>query len=163
MKKLTYEETEKLVEREVLSENNVHICIHGLSKHSTDEFVITNIRKEGKNFIFEVENITDCKKYVCTQDMISEISNMSIENLLKAYDMIGETKLNEFFEETDVENDILGKDDISYCGLYLEDGMKVYFHNDKNPKYTNKILTVRITENSGIKLVANRGRPKKIR
>mgnify|MGYP001058782639 CR=1 FL=1 len=63
---------------------------------------------------------------------------------------------------TDIEKDIIGKEEAELEGYELYDGLKFIFYKDKNEKYCGKTLTVKGVGES-IRFVANRGRPRKKR
>jgi hypothetical protein len=170
-RRLSYEETLKLIERGVLCESNVHICIDKLSKHSTDEYYINKIEIEEsatkKEILFDVikcdEAVTNNREPVwIPYNWIKEISNMPIECLLEAYDMVESNRIVEVYLETDIEKDIIGKEEAELEGYELYDGLKFIFYKDKNEKYCGKTLTVKGVGES-IRFVANRGRPRKKR
>lgn len=163
MRRLTLEETNFLIDINVLSDNNVHLIIDGLSKHSTDEFLIFHVYKEKENVLFDIVRCDDYMNriYTINYKQIKEISNMSIDAIIEAYGL-NERKIIEIDAETDIVNTVLGKDYAEIEEYDLEDGMKIILHNDKTPKYNEKILTVKDVGES-IRLVANRGRPRKIR
>lgn len=162
-RRLTLEETNFLIDMNVLSDNNVHLIIDGLSKHSTDDFLIFKIYKEKENILFDIVRCNDYmnKIYTINYKQIKEISNMPINAIIDAYEL-NERKIIEIDDETDIVNTVLGKDEAEIYGYDLEDGMKFILHNDKTEKYNNKILTVKNVGES-IRLVANRGRPRKSR
>ena len=74
-------------------------------------------------------------------------------------------RIIEIDEKTDVENTIIGQTFCTYVSpqrkIDLEDGMKIIFHKDVNPKYRNKVLTVKGVgyklNKQGNKLVMNLG------
>lgn len=168
-RRLSYEETLKLIEREILSVNNVHICIDKLSKYSTDEWIINKFKidENKKEILFDVikcdEAVANNREPVwIPYNWIKEISNMPIECLLEAYDMAESNKIVEVYLETDIEKDIIGKEEAELEGYELYDGLKFIFYKDKNEKYCGKTLTVKGVGES-IRFVANRGRPRKKR
>lgn len=168
-RRLSYEETLKLIERGILQVNNVHICLDNLSKHSTDEWIIEsiNIDKDKQEIIFSVQPlffpITSSQEPIpVPYQMIKEVSNMPIECLLEAYDMAEAKRVIEIYLETDIETDVIGKEDVEFEGYELYDGLQFILHNDKTAKYNDKILTVKGV-GEAIRFVANRGRPRKKR
>ena len=72
-----------------------------------------------------------------------------------------ENSIIEISYETDVMNDIVGKEEAELDGKDLDEGMRLILHNDKTEKMNNKILNVKYDDKGLLKLVANRGRPKK--
>ena len=68
----------------------------------------------------------------------------------------------EVYLETDIETDVIGKEDVEFEGYELYDGLQFILHNDKTAKYNDKILTVKGV-GEAIRFVANRGRPRKKR
>lgn len=91
---------------------------------------------------------------------INTVDSMSIQRLADAYSINDE--MNQIIVEykTDVDNDIFCKKEATLNDIELEDGMKIILQDDRNKKYNGKLLTVRGVGNS-IKLVGQRGRPKK--
>lgn len=168
-RRLSYEETLKLIERGILSVNNVHICIDKLSKYSTDEWIINKFKidENKKEILFDVTNCgtaitNNCEPIWIPYKWIKEVSNMPIECLLEAYDMAESNRIVEVYLETDIEKDIIGKEEAELEGYELYDGLKFIFYKDKNEKYCGKTLTVKGVGES-IRFVANRGRPRKKR
>ena len=165
-RRLTLEETKILVERGILCKNDVHICIDNLSRHSTDDWFIVNINESSDTILFDVAKcneplLSNRSSNWIKYNKIKEISNMSIDGVLSAYELDA-NRVIEIDIETDIENDVIGKDESEIDGYELEDGMKIIFHNDINPKYKDKVLTVKGVGES-IRLVAPRGRPRKSR
>ena len=168
-RRLSYEETLKLIERGILSVNNVHICIDKLSKYSTDEWIVNKFKidENKKEILFDVVNCetaitNNCEPVWIPYNWIKEVSNMPIECLLEAYDMAESNRIVEVYLETDIEKDIIGKEEAELEGYELYDGLKFIFYKDKNEKYCGKLLTVKGVGES-IRFVANRGRPRKKR
>ena len=169
-RRLTLEETKILVERGILCKNDVHICIDNLSRHSTDDWFIVNINESSDTILFDVAKCSEPllpnrKSNWIKYNKIKEISNMSIDCVLSAYELDSD-KVIEIDNESDVANTIVGQTFCTYVTpqrkIDLEDGMKIIFHNDINPKYKDKVLTVKGVGES-IRLVAPRGRPRKTR
>ena len=74
---------------------------------------------------------------------------------------ITQNSIIEISYETDVMNDIVGKEEAELDDKDLDEGMRLILHNDKTEKMNNKILNVKYDDKGLLKLVANRGRPKK--
>lgn len=158
-RRLSYDETIKLLEMNVLGVRQSFVCIDGLSKYSGDEYEVRDVTVGEKDIIIKVSRLNEERIYITSHKYIKEISRMSIEDTLKAYELL-DNEIIKITDETDVENNVIGKIESSIGEFELEDGMRVMLLNDKNLKYCNKILTVKgVGEN--IKLIANRGRPKK--
>lgn len=166
-RRLNYNETKELINKKILNKNDTHIIIDKYSKNNLDEWLINDIKinEDKKEILFDVINcktaITNNREpiwipYFC----IKEISNMPIECVLDAYEM--DVKEIMIFLPTDIEKTVLNKKYANIEDYELQDGLKIILHNDKNEKYNNKTLTVKGVGDS-IKLVASRGRPKKIR
>jgi hypothetical protein len=95
------------------------------------------------------------------------IEDMTLERIIQAYCVDDELNIIEIDDETDVKKDIIGVYEYVFKTsdgriIELKDGMKMIFHNDVSDKYRNRLLTVKGVGES-IKLVAQRGRPKKNR
>ena len=168
-KTLTFEQAQKLVERGVLGIQSNNICLHRLSRNNLDEWYIHNIARNDskKQIMFDVVKVTNPimnNRTPCwvPYTAIKTIAGMSIEKVLEAYDMAEINIIEEIDIETDVVNDVIGKESATIDGFELTEGKRFIFLNDKTSSYNNRIYTVKF-ENDKIKLVANRGRPKKIR
>lgn len=164
MVKLTYEQTIEFIKRGVLEVNNTLVDIENSSK----QYLIYKIKidVDNKQIYFDLYDASlpfdGHKPFLISYDKIKKIGYMPIDKILNAYDMGTENRIEEIDIETDVANDVIGKTSAVIDGIELQEGQRYIFLNDKTPQYKNRIYTVRI-ENGVIKLVANRGRPKKIR
>lgn len=166
---LTFEQTMKLMERGVIEAYSTHLCLNKLSKNRLDEWYINNIRIEEKDnkVFFDVIRVNDVMKnnrlpQWIPHTLIKEIGSMPVDKILEAYDMSENNRIEEIDIETDVVNDVIDKEFAEIDGIELVEGKRFIFLNDKTPKYNNRIYTVKFDDDK-IKLVANRGRPKKIR
>ena len=167
--KLTFEQAIKLVERGVLGVQSNNICLYQLSRNRLDEWYINNIKiNDSKSKIyFDVVRLNtpimnNREPQWVPHTLIREIGGMDIDKILEAYDMSENNRVEEIDIETDVVNDVIGKEYAEIDGIELTEGKRLIFLNDKTPTYNNRIYTVKFDEDK-IKLVANRGRPKKIR
>lgn len=160
-KRLTFEQAKTLIDMEVLGVKKSYVCIDGLSKYSGDEYEIKGITVGDSDIIIKVSRIEETKIYITSYRFIKEISRMSIEEILEAYEML-ENKVIEITNSTNVEKDVIGKKEAMIGEHCLTEGMKFILYNEKSSKYSNKILTVKYNEENLIRLVANRGRPKKV-
>lgn len=161
-RRLTFEEAKILLDREVLGVMKSMVCVDGLSKAPTDSYDVKNIIVGDSDIIIMVSKPCETKTYITSYKFIKSIGDMDIERLLGAYD-IDSNKTYEIDDYTDVLTTVIGKEEAMIGDIELDEGMKFILHNDANEKYCNKVLTVKYDENDMIKLVANRGRPKKIR
>lgn len=167
--RLTFEQTLKFIERGIIENYTTHICLDKLSRNRLDEWYINNIKIDEPNqkVYFDVIRLNDVRRnnrdtQWVPHTLIKEIGSMSIDKILEAYDMSENNRIEEIDIETDVENEVIGKESAEIDGIELIEGKRFIFLNDKNIKYNNRIYTVKF-EDDVIKLVANRGRPKKIR
>lgn len=158
---LTKEQALKLVEKGVLIKNSSQLIIKDLSVNDIDEYMIDEVYKTKTSIKFKVIRVKDLSSTIVDCAQIEKIGDMSIEKILCAYE-IGENSVEEIDIETDVLNDVIGKKTAIIDGFELKEGMKFIFENDITPKYCNRVLKVKFV-NGLIQLVANRGRPKKIR
>lgn len=110
----------------------------------------------------EVQNMEDDRLGIATYQSITSIEYMDINRFVQAYEVDDEMNMIDVIKKTNVEKSIIGKKTATVNGNKLKDGMKIFLHNDSNPKFCNKPLTVKGT-GSSIKLIAPRGRPKKIK
>lgn len=168
-KTLTFEQAQQLVERGVLGIQTNHICLHRLSRNDLDEWYIQKVavNRTKNQYLFDVVKLNTPvlhNRVPCwiPHTMIKSIAGMSIEKVLEAYEMSETNRVEEIDIETDVVNDVIGKESAIIDGFEIAEGKRFIFLNDKTPNYNNRIFTVKM-ENDRIKLVANRGRPKKIR
>lgn len=128
------------------------------------DYKILNIDEEFNLTIKDISKDTD---KVIPYTKICVIEDMTLDRIMQAYSVDDELSIVEVSDETDVKKDIIGVYEYVFKTsdgkiIELEDGMKIIFHNDVNPKYRNRVLTVKGV-GSSINLVAPRGRPKKNR
>lgn len=128
------------------------------------DYKILNIDEE---FNLTIKDISNDKDKVIPYTKICVIEDMTLDRIMQAYSVDDELSIVEVSDETDVKKDIIGVYEYVFKTsdgkiIELEDGMKIIFHNDVNPKYRNRVLTVKGV-GSSINLVAPRGRPKKNR
>lgn len=152
---LKLNEAQEFVNRGVL-EHNVEIGITNFK----GEYFIDKIFQLNGDVRFLVTKLDESVSYNISYKQISIIAGQSIDDILEAYDM-GENSIIEIDTETDVMNDIVGKEEAELDGKDLDEGMRLILHNDKTEKMNNKILNVKYDDKGLLKLVANRGRPKK--
>lgn len=159
MERLTLQQTLKLIDRNIIKQNETHLIVDKVSSNDLDDYIITKIFKNSNDIQFKVESLRDLSSYVIDYRQIKKIDDMNIKDLLNAYDM-GENSIVEIDIPTDAIKDIIGKTTAIIDGYKLENNMRIRLHNDINPKYCNKIFKVKFIDEK-ITLVANRGRPKK--
>jgi hypothetical protein len=152
---LKLNEAQEFVNRGVL-EHNVEIGITNFK----GEYFIDKIFQLNGDVRFLVTKLDESVSYNISYKQISIIAGQSIDDILEAYDM-GENSIIEISYETDVMNDVVGKEEAELDGKDLDEGMRIILHNDKTEKMNNKILNVKYDDKGLLKLVANRGRPKK--
>jgi hypothetical protein len=152
---LKLNEAQEFVNRGVL-EHNVEIGITNFK----GEYFIDKIFQLNGDVRFLVTKLDESNSYNISYKQISIIAGQSIDDILEAYDM-GENSIIEISYETDVMNDVVGKEEAELDGKDLDEGMRIILHNDKTEKMNNKILNVKYDDKGLLKLVANRGRPKK--
>ena len=152
---LKLNEAQEFVNRGVL-EHNVEIGITNFK----GEYFIDKIFQLNGDVRFLVTKLDESVSYNISYKQISIIAGQSIDDILEAYDM-GENSIIEISYETDVMNDVIGKEEAELDGKDLDEGMRIILHNDKTEKMNNKILNVKYDDKGLLKLVANRGRPKK--
>lgn len=110
----------------------------------------------------EVKNMENDSLLNTTYNTLTSIEYMDIDRFVKAYEVDDEMNMVDVIKKTNVEKTIIGKKSAKINGVELTDGSKIFLHNDLNPKFCNKPLTVKGV-GSSIKLIAPRGRPKKIK
>ena len=110
----------------------------------------------------EVRNMENDLLMNTTYNTLTSIEYMDIDRFVKAYEVDDEMNMVDVIKKTNVEKTIIGKKSAKINGVELSDGSKIFLHNDSNPKFCNKPLTVKGV-GSSIKLIAPRGRPKKIK
>ena len=163
---LTYEQAKKLCERNILSNNSI-IMVNIPAIKNKNCFInkIINDTKNKKimvDIIFQEIIPNNREPFFIPHTLISKIENMPVEKILEAYDMSENNKIEEIDIETDVVNEVIGKKEGCVDGIELKEGKRFIFLNDVTPKYNNRIFTVKYDNDNNIKLIANRGRPKKI-
>ena len=152
---LKLEEAQEFVKRGVLA-HNVEIGITNFK----GEYFIDKIFQLNGDVRFLVTKLDESVSYNISYKQISIIAGQSIDDILEAYDM-GENSIIEISYETDVMNDVVGKEEAELDGKDLDEGMRIILHKDKTEKMNGKILNVKYDDKGLLKLVANRGRPKK--
>jgi hypothetical protein len=129
-----------------------------------NEHIVHSLQLKNGKYYFLVVNTRSGQQKLIPQDYILTIDDMTIDRIIEAYSVDDEIRIIEIDEKTDVANTIIGQTFCTYVSpqrkIDLEDGMKIIFHNDVNPKYRNKVLTVKGV-GEYIKLIAPRGRPRK--
>lgn len=154
-KMLKLEEAKEFVKRGIF-DKNVEVGIVNFR----NEFFIDKIAELPNDVRFIVTSLDEACKCNVSYKQIIKIAGQSIEDVLEAYDM-GSNKTIDVNMETDVVNDVIGKDEATIIGIKLDEGMRIILHKDKTEKMNNKILNVKYDNEGLIKLVGNRGRPKK--
>lgn len=152
---LKFNEAQEFVNRGVLA-RNVEIGITNFR----NEFFIDRISQLPNDIRFLITSLDEACKCSISYRQITKIAGQPIEKILEAYEM-GENKTIEIDVETDVVNDVIGKEEAEIDGIDLDEGMKIILHNDKTAKMNNKILNVKYDNEGLLKLVGNRGRPRK--
>jgi hypothetical protein len=126
-----------------------------------DEFIIDGIYKKDGLLKFSVVNAYNGSKSFINPRFIKSIDGMNAVKLFEAYNM-DDNEPYEINDETNVYLDLIGKPSATINGITLKDGMRFVFNKDCNRKYCQRVLKVRFVDGV-INLVANRGRPRKIR
>ena len=129
------------------------------------DYKITKIfpyKDKNKATLLEVQNMENDKITIASYNSITSIEYIDIDRFVKAYEVDDEMNMVDVIKKTNVEKTIIGKKSAKINGAELSDGSKIFLHNDSNPKFCNKPLTVKGV-GSSIKLIAPRGRPKKIK
>lgn len=157
---LTKEQMEFLVNKGVLKEG-IFIMIEN------EPYVDYKILSIDEGYNLTIRDIMNEKDKVIPYTKICVIEDMTLERIIQAYSVDDELNIIEIDDETDVKKDIIGVCEYVFTTsdgriIELADGDKIVFHNDVNDKYRNRLLTVKGVGES-IKLVAQRGRPKKNR
>lgn len=156
---LTKEQMEFLVNKGVLKDG-IFIMIEN------EPYVDYKILGIDEEYNLTIRDIMNEKDKVIPYTKICVIEDMTLDRIIQAYCVDDELSLIEVDCETNVVEDIIGKEETyietTMGKISIEEGMKIVFHNDITDKYRNRVLTVKIVENK-IKLVAPRGRPKKNR
>ena len=119
-------------------------------------------KDKNKDILLEVQNMENDKIEIASYKSITSIEYMDIDRFVRAYEVDDEMNMVDVIKKTNVEKTVIGKKTAKIDGIELVDGSKVFLHNDSNPKFCNKPLTVKGV-GSSIKLIAPRGRPKKIK
>lgn len=155
---LTKEQMEFLVNKGVLKDG-IFIMIEN------EPYVDYKILGIDEGYNLTIRDIMNEKDKVIPYTKIWVIEDMTLERIIQAYCVDDELSIIEIDDKTDVKKDIIGVGDYIFKTsdgkiIELEDGMKIIFHNDVSSKYRNRLLTVKGVGTS-IKLVGQRGRPKK--
>lgn len=127
------------------------------------EVVYYDCLDDKQKIAFKISKNSD-KIYGINTELIETIDNMNVERYLESCDIMEDnTDLNAIIqEETDVVNELEGTNLTEYHGIKLIENMFITFKNDKSKDYNFKRYSVSgVGEN--IKLMRNRGRPKKIK
>lgn len=157
---LTKEQMEFLINKGVLKDG-IFIMIEN------EPYVDYKILGIDEDYNLTIRDIMNEKDKVIPYTKIWVIEDMTLDRIIQAYSVDDELNIIEIDDETDVKKDIIGVYEYVFKTsdgriIELKDGMKMIFHNDVSDKYRNRLLTVKGVSES-IKLVAQRGRPKKNR
>lgn len=152
---LKLSEAQEFVKRGVLAKN-VEV---GITNFRND-FFIDKICQLNGDIRFIVTSLDEACKCNVNYRQITKIAGQPIDKILEAYDL-GENKVIEFTTLTNVMEDVIGKEEAEIDGIELDEGMRIILHSDITAKMNNKILNVKYDDKGLLKLVANRGRPKK--
>lgn len=161
---LKQDEVNFLVEKGVIKNNSmVQICNQVYPGMKVPDYKIMKLYQNGNNWVdMTVKNIETDVNYKLPINRIVAIDDMKVERMVQAYSVEDELNTIDVIKKTNVNKTIVGKKSVKVNGTQLEDGMRLFLHNDSDKRMNNKVLTVRGV-GSSIVLVAPRGRPKKIK
>lgn len=137
---LKLSEAQEFVKRGVLAKN-IEV---GITNFRNDFFIDT-IHQLNGDIRFIVTSLDEACKCNVNYRQITRFAGQPIERLLEAFDM-GENKIIEMHSETNVMEDIVGKEEAEIEGIDLDEGMRIILHNDITTKMNNKILNVKYND-----------------
>lgn len=153
MSLLTDKDALMLIKRGVLAKNtliNLNVTRCRCSCY------ISQMLKTKNGLLFKVTATDDTKYAYIKSSDIEMIDGQRIDSLLAAYSDTDNVVID-IKDKTDAANIKEPK----LGNTMLEDGMKVILHNDVTESLNNRILNVKIDDKGVVKLVGNRGRPRK--
>jgi len=156
MNHLTINQTRDFLNKGILEVNNTYVTLYNCH----DDFIIDKVYDLGNNIRFVVSRLKYEEPRNISYKEIETIGGMKIDDIINAY-VFDDEDVIQIEDETDVINDVIGKPFAVLGNYTLTDGMKIILKNDKTEKMNNKTLSVKYSENTGLKLSGQRGRPKK--
>lgn len=153
-KLLTEKEALMLIKRGILA-NNTQISVKNNKTNKMMDCYVIKLMRVNSRIMVRAKTMDDSITIVAPIDCVLMIDGQSIESIISAYTDTDEViTITEPTDAANIEGKKLGNID-------LEDGMRVILQNDATESLNGKVLNVRIANDGSVKLVGNRGRPRK--
>ena len=155
------EDLKQLVEHDIVKVNTLVTLLN--DKTQREYRVVKLLEEDGIEKLI-IKPFDERKLYKISHKYIDTIDGQEAMYLQEVYELDIDPPI-EITEKTNIkkllnEKGIITKKNPSICNVVLEEGVRIILTNDADEALNDKILTVKKVDN-GIKLVGNRGRPKK--
>lgn len=155
------EDLKQLIEHNIVKKNTL---VTLLNDRTMREYRVIQVLEEDGIAKLIIKPFDERKLYKVSHKIIDTIDGQEAMYLQEIYELDIDPPIT-ISEETNI-NEMMNKKGIiegespKINNIELKEGMRIILTNDADENMNDKILTVKIVDN-GIKLVGNRGRPKK--
>lgn len=155
------EDLKQLIEHNIVKKNTL---VTLLNDRTMREYRVIQVLEEDGMAKLIIKPFDERKLYKVSHKIIDTIDGQEAMYLQEIYELDIDPPIT-ISEETNI-NEMMNKKGIievenpKINNIELKEGMRIILTNDADENMNDKILTVKIVDN-GIKLVGNRGRPKK--
>lgn len=155
------EDLKQLIEHNIVKKNTL---VTLLNDRTMREYRVIQVLEEDGIAKLIIKPFDERKLYKVSHKIIDTIDGQEAMYLQEIYELDIDPPIT-ISEETNI-NEMMNKKGIiegespKINNIELKEGMRIILTNDADENMNDKILTVKIVDN-GVKLVGNRGRPKK--
>ena len=155
------EDLKQLIEHNIVKKNTL---VTLLNDRTMREYRVIQVLEEDGIEKLIIKPFDERKLYKVSHKIIDTIDGQEAMYLQEIYELDIDPPIT-ISEETNI-NEMMNKKGIiegespKINNIKLKEGMRIILTNDSDENMNDKILTVKIVDN-GVKLVGNRGRPKK--
>ena len=155
------EDLKQLIEHNIVKKNTL---VTLLNDRTMREYRVIQVLEEDGIAKLIIKPFDERKLYKVSHKIIDTIDGQEAMYLQEIYELDIDPPIT-ISEETNI-NEMMNKKGIiegespKINNIKLKEGMRIILTNDSDENMNDKILTVKIVDN-GVKLVGNRGRPKK--
>lgn len=155
------EDLKQLIEHNIVKKNTL---VTLLNDRTMREYRVIQVLEEDGMAKLIIKPFDERKLYKVSHKIIDTIDGQEAMYLQEIYELDIDPPIT-ISEETNI-NEMMNKKGIiegespKINNIELKEGMRIILTNDADENMNDKILTVKIVDN-GVKLVGNRGRPKK--
>ena len=155
------EDLKQLIEHNIVKKNTL---VTLLNDRTMREYRVIQVLEEDGIAKLIIKPFDERKLYKVSHKIIDTIDGQEAMYLQEIYELdidppitiSEETNINEMMNK----KGIIEEENPKINNIELKEGMRIILTNDADENMNDKILTVKIVDN-GVKLVGNRGRPKK--